>query len=136
MHTYDLCGLEIHDGDQVDLAGLEAYIALTASSIVGTIEIQPENILVIDDYESTFRDDVVATGSDEAGRIVTEYMAHDVTKLYLDGQSLIQTDLLGPYGQYGFVLLRNRFFKSACFNCDIQHFLQITVSHRWSKFMA
>lgn len=122
MHTYDLCGLEIHDGDQVDLAGLEAYIALTASSIIGTIEIQPENILVIDDYESTFQDDVVATGSDEAGRIVTEYTAHDVTNSIWDGQSLIQTDLLGPYSQYGFVLLRNRFFKSACFNCDIQRF--------------
>lgn len=122
MHRYDMCGLRIYDGAKVDLAALEAYIALTASSIIGTIDIRPENILVIDDYESTFRDDVVATGADQGGRIVTEYTSHDVTNSIWDGQSLIQTDLLGPYAQYGFVLLRNRFFKSACFNCDIQRF--------------
>lgn len=121
MHTYDMCGLKIADGDKVDLAGLESYISLTSSSIIGTIELDPRHILVIDDYESVFRDKVVAT-SVRDGEAFTEYTETDVTNSIWDGQSLIQTESMGPYGQYGFILLRNHFFKSACFNCDLQRF--------------
>lgn len=30
--------------------------------------------------------------------------------------------MFGPYRKYGMVLLRNRFFKSCCFNTNIQRF--------------
>lgn len=50
MHKWELCGLKVKEGQEIDLAALEAYIALTLSSIVGTIPLRPENFLVIDDH--------------------------------------------------------------------------------------
>lgn len=123
MHRYDMCGLSVHEGDKVDLAALESYISLTSSSIIGTIELDPRHILVIDDYESVFPDDVVATSVVD-GKAVTQYTKADVCNSIWDGQSLIQTEAMAQYGQFGFILLRNHFFKSACFNCDIQQFFR------------
>ena len=37
MHKWEMCGLKVDEGQEVDLAALEAYIALTLSSIIGTI---------------------------------------------------------------------------------------------------
>ena len=39
MHKWELCGLKVKEGQEIDLAALEAYIALTLSSIVGTIPV-------------------------------------------------------------------------------------------------
>ena len=39
MHKYELLGLKLMPGQPVDLAALEAYISLTMSSIMDTIEI-------------------------------------------------------------------------------------------------
>ena len=52
-----------------DLAAYEAYIALTLSSIIDTIEINPENILVVDDFESVFKDRVIAVREDEKSNL-------------------------------------------------------------------
>lgn len=121
MHNYDLCGLSVKEGDKIDLAGFESYISLPSSSIIDTIELDPRSILLIDDFESVFRDHVVAT-SVKDGIVATEYTDVDISNSIWDGQSLIQTGAIGNYNKYGFVLLRNRFFKSACFNCDIRRF--------------
>lgn len=67
MHKWELCGLSVKDGQQIDLAALEAYIALTLSSIIGLVSIRPENFLVIDDFESVFRDDVIAVRAGDDG---------------------------------------------------------------------
>lgn len=64
MSEWDKCGLDIKTGDKLDLAGFEAYISLPMSSIIDTIEIKPENFLVIDDYTSVFKDEVVAVEVD------------------------------------------------------------------------
>ena len=45
-----------------------------------------------------------------------------ITNSIWDGQSLMDKSLFGEYEQYGMVLLRNRFFKSCCFNTNIQEF--------------
>ena len=61
MHKSEQCGLNVKLGDPLDIAAFEAYIALPNSSIIDTINIAPENILVIDDYESEFYEDAVCT---------------------------------------------------------------------------
>lgn len=124
MHRWDLCGIKVKDGQDIDLAALEAYIALTLSSIIDTVEINPENILVIDDYESVFRDDVIAVSEDENGNIVSKPDNIQIKNSIFDGQSLMDYSLFGRYSQYGMLLLRNRFFKSCCFNCNIQKFFE------------
>lgn len=121
MHKWELCGLKIKEGDQIDLAGFESYIALTLSSIIGQIEIQPENILLIDDYDSVFKDKVVNV-KEVDGKLKAVEEEVDVCNTINDGMSLIDPSLMEKYSQYGFILLRNRFFKSAAFNFNIQQF--------------
>lgn len=122
MHKWEMCGLKIKEGQEVDLAALEAYIALTLSSIIGLISLRPENFLVIDDYESVFKDRVIATRVGSDGWLTASEEEVDVCNSIWDGQSLIDQSVMGDYQQYGMILLRNRFFKSACFNCNIQQF--------------
>ena len=120
IHKWEMCGLEINEGDDCDLAGIESYISLTASSIVGAIEIKPENILLVDDYESVFRDTVVAVGAGPDGHLVAEEKEVEISNSIWDGESLIDKSLMREFDPYGFILLRNSFFKSAAFNCNLQ----------------
>lgn len=120
IHKWEMCGLEINEGDDCDLAGIESYISLTASSIVGVIEIKPENILLVDDYESVFKDTVVAVGAGPDGHLVAEEKEVEISNSIWDGESLIDKSLMREFDPYGFILLRNSFFKSAAFNCNLQ----------------
>lgn len=122
MHKWELCGLTVKEGQQIDLAALEAYIALTLSSIIGLVSIRPENFLVIDDYESVFRDEVIAVRASDDGWLTASPEEVEVSNSIWDGQSLIDKSLMGEFDEHGMILLRNRFFKSACFNCNLQQF--------------
>ena len=116
-------GLKYNIGDPIDLAAYEGYIALPSSSIIDTIPIKPENILLIDDYDSVFREDVIET-HDENGWLKTTESNCEITNTIWDGQSLMDISLFGEYSQYGMVLLRNLMFKSCCFNCNIQQWFK------------
>ena len=119
MAVWDKCGLNIEEGQQLDLASWEAYIALPISSIIDTIHIPLESILVIDDYESTFQEEVVSVEI-ENNHLVSARKKVDVTNSIWDGQSIMDKSLFGEYEDKGMLLLRNRFFKSCCFNANIQ----------------
>ena len=119
MAAWDKCGLNIEEGQQLDLASWEAYIALPISSIIDTIHIPLESILVIDDYESTFQEEVVSVEI-ENNHLVSARKKVDVTNSIWDGQSIMDKSLFGEYEDKGMLLLRNRFFKSCCFNANIQ----------------
>ena len=43
MHKWETCSLSLKEGCEIDLAALEAYISLTSSSIIDTLELKPEN---------------------------------------------------------------------------------------------
>lgn len=120
MHEWEMCGLEINEGDSVDLAALESYISLPTSSAIDTLDIDPKSILVIPDYESSLKEDSVIVEMNEDKRITVREGEIDITNSIFDGQSMIDVSLLGEYSDYGMVLLRNRFFKSCCFNTNIQ----------------
>lgn len=132
MHKWEMCGLKINQGDETDLASLEAYISLTTSSIMGTIDLCPQNILVIDDYESEFEDNVMATELDDHKRLKTNPKTVTIKNKIWDGQSLMDVSKFSEWkdkekeiGHWnpllrGMLLLRSRFFKSCCFNTDIQ----------------
>lgn len=120
MHEWELCGLDINEGDKIDLAAFEAYISLPSSSCIDTLEIQPENILIIDDYESEFEDDVVAVYGEGENFIAKEERAKIKNSIW-DGQSLLDISMYNEhYADRTMLLLRNRFFKSACFKTKIQ----------------
>lgn len=119
MARWDRCGLNIREDAPIDLASYEAYIALPMSSIIDTITINPENILIVEDYESRFKDNVVAV-EEKDGRLVANKKEVEINNCIWDGESLIDVSLLGDYANKGMVLLRNRFFKTCAFNTNIQ----------------
>lgn len=121
MHKWEMCGLKIKEGDEIDLAALESYISLTSSSIIDTLKLNPENILLIQDYDSIFNDDVIVTYN-ENGKLKTTKKNIKIINSIWDGQSLIDSSLL-PIGK-SMALLRNLFFKSCCFSCNIQDFFK------------
>lgn len=119
MHKWELCGIRIKDGAPVDLAALEAYISLTLSSIIGTVEIRAEHILVINDYESCFTEEVMET-TQVQGRLCSHRNETHIKNSIWDGQSLADEGLFQDYPGKSMLLLRSRFFKSAAFKCNIQ----------------
>ena len=120
MQKWGLCGLEVKDGEEIDLAALEAYIALPTSSIIDVIEIDPKSILIIGDYESVFNDTVIETTIGNDGWLHTDEKTIEIHNSIWDGQSLIDKSVMEEYSSYGMLLLRNKFFKSCCFNTNIQ----------------
>lgn len=122
MHKSEQCGLDLKLDDKIDLAGFEAYIALPTSSIIDTLVIKPENILVIKDEDSVFKEIAVQTYEGEDHHLYTQEKEMTISNSIWDGQSLIERDLMGEYQEKGMVLLRNKFFKSCCFNTNIQKF--------------
>lgn len=119
MAKWDKCGLNVVDGQDLDLAAWEAYIALPMSSIIDTMVVPLDNILVVDDYNSVFNDDVVAVEIQD-GHLVSSKKNVQISNSIWDGQSLMDKSLFGKYADKGMLLLRNRFFKSCCFNTNIQ----------------
>jgi hypothetical protein len=118
MMKWSLRGLKFKEGGETDLAALESYISLTLSGIIGTVEIKPENILVIDDYKSIFRDRAAATKLID-GRLATGEEEVEISNSIWDGQSLLDASMFGKYSKRGMLLLRKRFFKSCCFNTNL-----------------
>lgn len=129
MHEWEMCGIQVDEGQDIDLAALEPYIALTLSSIIDTIEIKPENILVVDDYKSVFHERAIATRLVD-GRLVSKPEDVEISNSIWDGQSLMDRSLFGEYSNKGMLLLRARFFKSCCFNANIQQWF---ADHRIKK---
>ena len=124
MHEWEMCGLVIENGDVVDLAALESYISLPTSSAIDMITIDPKSILIIPDYDSKFTEDSVIVEMNENKRITVREGKIDISNSIFDGQSLIDKSIMSEYDCYGMILLRNRFFKSCCFNTNIQKWFE------------
>lgn len=130
MHKWEMCGIKVRKGQNIDLAALEPYIALTLSSIIDTLELNKENILVVKDYKSIFKDYAVATRFVD-GRLVSKPEEVEICNTIWDGQSLMDRSVFLDFQkkqqqtnpqarEHGMLLLRGRFFKSCCFNANIQ----------------
>lgn len=122
FHKWQTCGIKVRYRDELDLAAFESYISLTSSSIIGMVHIEPKNILLIDDYESVFVDNAINV-FEQDGMLEVKHEDVQIKNSIWDGQSLIDSSIMGIYQGKGMVLLRNRFFKSCAFNCNIQKWL-------------
>ena len=104
--------------NKLDLASFEAYRALPLSGKIDDLEIKVDNILIIPDYKSKFKETVMATEFD--GKLTTSRKEIEVCNDIWDGQSLIDKSLMGKYSDKGMLLLRHKMFKSCAFSCNIQ----------------
>lgn len=119
IHKWEKCKLHIKQNQDIDLPAWESYISLPLSSIIGTIDIEAKNILLIQDYHSVFDEDVIETKLNGVC-FETKPNRCTIANSIWDGQSLLDKSLFGEYENKCMILLRNRFFKSACFNTNIQ----------------
>lgn len=131
MNAFTDCGIKPKK-KKLNLASFEAYRALVLSIKIDDLEIKPENILVIDDVKSTFKERVMYTGTKkvkgddgkEKEELITKEKDLEITNKIFDGQSLIDKSLMGKYEDKGMLLLRHKFFKSCCFNANIQQWFK------------
>lgn len=107
-----------------DYAGLLSYESLVSSALEDIIKINPENILIIDDVQSTFSIECnIVEMNKEIGHLQSvKKDDYEMKNELFDGESLLESTYFKD-GQ-GFMLLRNHMLKSAAFNCNIQTFLQ------------
>ena len=142
--------------EKVDLVSVRSYQSLASSSIIGTVNIDPESILLVDDVEGTFTMDcnvvrsksyVIEDGKSSKRLEACKENYTQYTDCF-DGQSLVDESVFSEntfyhrdrngvtkesYRGKGFLLLRNRYFKSAGFNTKIQGFFQSAEAGKYLK---
>lgn len=124
------------ENDKVDIVSTRSYEALTSSSIIGTLDIDPYSILLIDEADGTYTMPCnVVTLNEETKRLQVTKQDYEKHIDLWDGQSLADESIFNT-GKYfnrkdgkehtyegkGFLLLRNHFFKSAIFNTKLQEY--------------
>lgn len=118
MNKWSRFGIDVKDSNRV---AFEAYQSLTLSGIQKTIELEPKNILVLEDFEYEFEDDssLYINIKDEKLFIDTK---GKVKNNIWDGEGLLDESVFieNGYKDKGMMLLRNQFFKSCCFNTKLQ----------------
>ena len=119
MNLFTDCGIKPNE-EELNLASFEAYRALVLSNKIDDLVIKPENILLIDDVSSVFKEKVMYVGMNDKNELFTEPKEMEIENKIFDGQSLIDISLMGKYKDKGMLLLRHKFFKSCCFNANIQ----------------
>lgn len=101
-----------------------AYVSLIASTIVGKIKIEPENILILKDVDSFFNREVMSIDIDEYKHCkATRIQDYKLKNTLFDGQALID-DSIFPKWAEGYVLLRHHMTKCAAFHTNIQMFFK------------
>ena len=120
MSKWSVCGLK----PQTDLASWEAYMALSLSSIKGTVEIPLDGILFVPDYKSTFTEEVISIELQD-GKLTAEQKQTEITNDIWDGESLLdETVFMNGYADKHMLLLRNKFFKSCAFRTKLQKWIK------------
>ena len=122
-HEFLTMGIKLpyHNAPIVEIA---AYSSLITSSIVGKVEIEPENILILKDVDKFFKTDVISIEIDENKHCFAQKKDNYRLKNTLfDGQALIDESIFPAWGE-GYILLRHHFCKMAAFRTNIQLFFQ------------
>lgn len=126
-----LMGLKFEKDKEYMLSSVEAYVALASSSIIDTMEIKPENILLIEDIQSVFKDKVISVYQNEGtNKLETRNEETEIENDIFDGQALMDISLFRSgsnnvdYEEKGMLLLRNLWTKTCAFNCNIQEFFK------------
>jgi len=111
-------GMEIED-----YPSFLAYESLVLSAIESTIKINPNSILIVDDIISKFKQVCnVVKKDDNSGLLECFEEEAEIESNLFDGQALLDSRYY-PKGK-SMMLLRNHFFKTAAFSCNIQKFLK------------
>lgn len=125
---------KIKPEEEADIVGISAYAPLVTSSIVDTIHIPVEDILILKDQDFEFMTKAVViknkdkeNDNSEKPKQVTEANTvndYKVKNTIWDGMGLIDEKNLIGHDINGYALLRNHFFKMAGFRTKLQSFFK------------
>lgn len=106
------------------LVEMLAYSGLIASTIVDTIKINPNNILVMKDVDSFFKTNIISVETDEQKhcRAIAKDN-YELKNTLFDGQAIIDEGIFPKWGN-GYILLRHHMCKMAGFKGKLQKFLK------------
>ncbi len=128
MDKWSKAGLdERKDNYQKNLTSYEAYRALSLSSLITTLDLNPYNILFVKDYKHTLKNQTVikVTYDKEKGLIPQETYA-DIENNIFDGEGLLDASVFNQAGKTkkGMMLLRSRYFKCCAFNTNLKKWFE------------
>ena len=110
--------------ENAPIVELGAYSSLVTSSIVGKVEINPKNILVLQDVDVHFSTDIISVETDKDKHCVAKNISdYKLKNTLFDGQALIDSSIFPDWGD-GYILLRHHFCKMASFCTNIQLFFK------------
>lgn len=110
--------------ENTPIVEIGAYSSLVTSTIVGHLQIDPEDVLILKDVDAFFRTNVVSIETNDKRECQAIPKAnYEVVNTLFDGQALIDLSVFPEYGN-GYVLLRQHFTKCAAFATDIQMFFR------------
>lgn len=116
-------GIELPE-ENSPIVEIGAYSSLVTSTIVGKVQIKPEEILIIPDVDSFFETNVVSVETDENKHCkAVPIEGYRLKNTLFDGQALIDSSIFPEWGD-GYVLLRHHMFKAAAFHSNIQLFMK------------
>lgn len=131
--------LKKHNAPIVEIG---AYSSLITSTIVGKVKIKPEEILVLPDFDSKFKTNIVAIKTNELKECYAERISdYEVKNTIFDGQGLIDESIF-PVWADGYILLRHHMCKCAAFSTNLQMFFKdyfkdeyetATVKDMWGR---
>ena len=138
MDKWSNCGIDLTDPKSKEkvsknFLAFQAYKALTLSGCQGFLNLNPKNILVINDLESVFNKEVLVVTDKKPEIECPIHPLHIAKKIYTyegfeqiknciwDGQGLLEDSFFADNGycDKSMMILRNRFFKSCVFRTKL-----------------
>lgn len=134
-----LLGLKFEEGEEYDVTSKEAYTSLIMSGIIGTIEIQKDEILIINDIISpAFKAKQTVTKQDEEDVIYQEVGEFNIENNTTDGQAMLDESI---FENNEFIkdnvtaLLRNDFTKADCIKTKLQaYYTENNITQVWDMY--
>lgn len=122
-HEFLTMGIKLPDTN-APIIQLGAYQSLITSGMVGTIEIDPDQILVLNDIDSTMIAPAITVELDKNKHCIAKKRnSYELKNCIFDGQALIDSSIFPEWAD-GYVLLRNHMTKCAAFNTNIELFMR------------
>lgn len=130
VHEFLYMGIQLPEKD-APIIEMGAYSSLITSSIIGRVQILPEQILVVDDVEVPWNTNVLMVGIDKDKQCTIEPKdSYSIINTIFDGQALIDSSIFPDYAD-GYILLRHHMTKMAAFNSNIQQFMKDTFGDEY-----
>lgn len=131
-HEFLYMGIEL-PAENSPIVEIGAYASLITSSIVGKVQIKPEEMLIVKDVDTFFKTNVIKVDTDERRQCYAEEIeGYDIKSTLFDGQALIDSSIFPEWAD-GYILLRHHMTKCAAFSTNIELFMREKFGDSYSS---